>query len=291
MCASSWEKVIVISEGVEIHGVLREPDRQKSRMVVFCHGAFEFKENWSTYAELLTLEGYTTFAFDFAGHGESQGLRSLVSLRDWAYNIRDVLNHLQTRGYHQFALVGWGSGGSAAILAAAHDKRVSCAAILSAPVYLLPGMGERAAYGLIAAVARIKKAIFGKPLTLSRLNELAEVRIASDKTANEQYLSNPKVREQFSAVPIPESLDSVWIDITRAAERIKIPVLVMHGTDDEMVAIDQSEKLYSILQGTKELKLIDGSGHALHLDVEKDTVYAMIANWVKSYGRRNSTIF
>ena len=283
MRALSAENVIVISEGVEIHGVLREADQQKSRAVIFCHGAFEFKENWTTYAELLTAEGHATFTFDFTGHGESQGLRSLVDLRVWAYNIRDILNHLQRRGYQRFALVGWGSGGSAALLAAAHDQRVACAAILSAPVYLLPGVGERAAYGLISAVARIKTAITGKPLTLSRLKELAERRIASDKSANEQYLSNPKVREQYSAVPIPDSLDSVWIDLTRAAARIKIPVLVMHGTDDQILAVDQSERLFSILQGKKELKRIDGSGHALHLDVRKESVFLEIYDWVKRY--------
>jgi alpha-beta hydrolase superfamily lysophospholipase len=281
MGASSAENVIVISQGAEIHGVLREADQHKSRAVIFCHGAFEFKENWSTYAELLTSEGYATFTFDFTGHGESQGLRSLVDLRVWAYNIRDILNHLQRRGYQRFGLVGWGSGGSAALLAAAHDQRVACAAILSAPVYLVPNIGERAAYGLISAVARVKKAITGKPLTLSRLNELSEMRIAADESANEQYLSTPKVREQYSAVPIPDSLDSVWIDLTRAAARIKIPVVVIHGTDDQIVAANQSERLFSILQGKKELKLIDGSGHALHLDVSKETVFLQISDWLK----------
>lgn len=281
MRASSAENFIVISQGVEIHGVLREADQHKSKAVIFCHGAFEFKENWSAYAGLLTAEGYATFTFDFTGHGESQGLRSLVDLRVWAYNIRDILNHLQRRGYQRFGLVGWGSGGSAALLAAAHDQRVACAAILSAPVYLVPNIGERAAYGLISAVARVKKAITGKPLTLSRLNELSEMRIAADESANEQYLSTPKVREQYSAVPIPDSLDSVWIDLTQAAARIKIPVLVMHGTDDQIVAANQSERLFSILQGKKELKLIAGSGHALHLDVSKETVFLQISDWLK----------
>lgn len=283
MCSPPPEKVTVISQGVEIQGVLREADQHKSRAVVFCHGAFEFKENWSAYAELGAAEGYATFTFDFAGHGESQGLRSLVDLRVWAYNIRDVLNHLYGRGYQRFALVGWGSGGSAALLAAAHDRRVACAAILSAPVYLVPNMGERAAFGLISAAGRIKKAITGKSLTLSRLNELSEMKVAVDESANTQYLCNPKVREQYSAVPIPGSLDSAWIDITRAADRVKIPVLILHGTQDRIVTVDQSERLFSILQGKKVFKRIDASGHALHLDGQKEIVFLEICDWVKRY--------
>lgn len=279
----NMERAVFNSEGLDIYGVLREADGPKTTAIVFCHGAFEFQDNWFAYAERLNSEGFTTFTFDFAGHGDSEGLRGLVNLRVWAYNIRDALNYLQTRGYRRFALVGWGSGGSAALLAAAHDPRLSCAVILSAPVYLLPPLPERIAYGLVALAAKIKKAIFKRPLTLSRLNELAEMRMLSDGGANERYLSNPKVREIYQAVPIPDSLDSVWIDITLAAKKVNIPVLVMHGSEDKIIPVDQSQKLYDLLSGEKELKLLQGCGHAVHLDREKDAVYGMISGWVRDH--------
>lgn len=273
------------SEGIEINGVLREIQGPKSSAVIFCHGAFEFQENWFPYAEQLNEEGYPTFTFDFAGHGQSQGLRSKVDLRLWAYNIRDAMNCLQSQGYTRYALVGWGSGGSASILAAAHDTRLSCAVILSAPVYLYPSLADRVAYGLVSTAATIKKALFKRPLTLSRLNELSKMQIMADESANQHYLTNPKLQEIYKAIPIPDSLDSVWVDITRGVAKVTLPTLILHGTEDEIIPIEQSQKLYDLLQGPKKLKMIEGSGHALHLDRGKDTVYRMISNWLKRYAK------
>ena len=280
------QNIIFNSEGLEIHGILRETRQADSSAVLFCHGAFEFQENWFPYAKRLNDEGYATFTFDFAGHGQSQGIRNLVDLRLWAYNIRDAMNSLQSHGYNDFALVGWGSGGSASILAAAHDQRLSCAVILSAPIYLYPSLADRVAYGLVSAAAMIKKALFRRPLTLSRLNELAKMRIMSDEIANKQYLENPKLIDIYKAIPIPDSLDSVWVDITRGAAKVTLPTLVIHGTRDEIVPVDQSQKLFDLLQGPKELKMVEGSGHALHLDGKKDTVYKMISRWLKMYAYR-----
>lgn len=283
MRAPITEQVVVLSEGLEIQGVLRPADSPKSGAVVFCHGAFEYKENWADYAEGLRAEGYPTFAFDFTGHGESQGQRSLVDLRVWAYNLRDIFNHLLKSGFRRFALVGWGCGGSAALLAAAHDRRVACASILAAPINLQPGLGDRAAYGLMTAAARVKRALTGKPLTLSRLKALSETRMAVDESVNERYLADPRVRAQHREVPIPGSLDSVWVDISRAVEKVQIPVLVLHGAEDRVVPLKQSENLLTMLQGEKKLNRIDGSGHALHLDAQKDAVYRGISDWVKRF--------
>jgi len=278
------EQIIVDSEGLEIHGVLFKTDQASSTAVVLCHGAFEYQKNWFAYAKRLTSEGLSTFTFDFAGHGDSQGVRGLVNLRIWAHNIRDVLSDLQTRGYDQFAVVGWGVGGSAVLLSAAHDQRLSCAVILSSPIYLLPTLAERVAYGLLSLIAKAKKAITKRPLTLSRLNELGEMRIAADDEVNGSYFADPYIRQIYQAIPIPDSLDSVWVDITQAIENVRIPVLVVHGDEDMIVSGDQSEKLYALLQSPKALEFVEGGGHALHLDRTKEKVYQMILSWIQNWG-------
>ena len=279
---SNVEQVTFHSEGLEIHGCLWKADRPEKGAVLFCHGAFETRENWAAFADRLSQEGFTVFTFDFAGHGASQGLRGSVNLRTWAYNIRDAMNYLQGRGCSAFGLVGWESGGSAAVLAAAHDLRLSCAVIISAPVYLLPTLAERVAYVLASIVAKLKMAFLHKPLTLSRLKQMKQLRIMSDEAANEAYFADSKVQEIYNAFPIPEGLDNVWVDITGAAEKVNIPVLVIQGAEDKIIPTNQGQKLHDLLQGRKELKMVDGSGHAVHLDLQKDTVYTMISTWMKA---------
>jgi alpha-beta hydrolase superfamily lysophospholipase len=279
---SNVEQVIFHSEGLEIHGSLWKTDRPEKRAVLFCHGAFETQENWAAFADRLNQEGFIVFTFDFAGHGASQGGRGSVNLRTWAYNIRDALNYLQGRGCSAFSLVGWESGGSAAVLAAAHDMRLACAVIMSAPVYLLPTLAERVVYVLASIVAKLKRVFLHKPLTISRLDEMKRLKTMSDETANEAYFADPRVQEIYNAFPIPEGLDNVWLDITDVAKKVNIPVLVIQGSEDKIIPTNQSQKLHGLLPGRKELKIVEGSGHAVHLDLQKDIIYTMIATWVKA---------
>lgn len=288
---TSMEPIHFNSEGLEIHGVFRPATGAKPEAaVVFCHGAFEFQDNWFDYAQRLQEEGFTTFTFDFAGHGLSQGVRGGASLRLWAYNIRDALNYLATRGFNRFGLVGWDSGGSAALLAAAHDPRVSCLVVLSAPVYLSPPFPDRLAYGSLSLLARVKKRIFKRPTTLSRLNELENLRILSDDDLNQLYFSDPRVRETYAHIPIPESLDNVWLDITQTAKKVRVPVRIIHAKEDEMLPVEQSSKLFALLRGKKDFKLVPGRGHALHLDLEKEEVFNLIASWNRKYLKPAKTL-
>jgi alpha-beta hydrolase superfamily lysophospholipase len=276
------EQVTFHSEGLEVHGSLWKTDHPEKGAVLFCHGAFETQENWKAFADKLNRDGFTVFTFDFAGHGASQGMRGSVNLRAWAYNIRDAMNYLQRRGCSIFGLVGWESGGSAAVLAAVHDVRLSCAVIISAPVYLLPTLAERVVYLLASIVAKLKMAFVHKPLTFSRLNEMKRLGIMLDEAANEAYFADSKVQQIYNTFPFPDGLDNVWVDITGAAQKVNIPILVIHGTEDKIIPTNQSQKLHDLLQGRKKLKMVDGSGHAVHLDLQKDTVYTLIASWMKA---------
>jgi pimeloyl-ACP methyl ester carboxylesterase len=251
--------------------------------VILCHGAFEGRENWYPYAERLADQGFPTLALDFVGHGHSTGPRGLVELRQWAYNLRDAVNILAERGYNRFALVGWGSGGSAALLAAAHERRLDCVVVLAAPVQMMPPLSERVAYSLALGASRVWKAIKKTPLTLTRLDDYAKMRFANDEQVDAAYKANPVLQENLKAVPVSGSLDSVWVDITTALVKIKAPVLIIHGRQDAVVPIKQSDLLYAILPGHKKLCLIEDSGHALHLDQKKDEVFIAIAKWLKHY--------
>lgn len=271
------------SENLTLRGYLFAPETPQTTAVVFCHGALEFQDNWFAYARQLRSEQITAFTFDFAGHGQSEGTRNLVDLRVWAYNIRDALNFLSTQGYRRFALVGWGLGGSAALLAAAHDTRLACAVVLSTPVSLMPPFSERVAYGLVSLAARVIKLFRKRPLTLSRLNELSDLRFLSEEQANDLFSTDARIQENYRAVPIPESLDSVWLDISRAVIKVEIPVLILHGVEDEIIPRDQSQKLANLLGGKKKIKTFDRSAHALHLDVDQAAVYDLTVKWIKQY--------
>jgi len=277
------KEVAFESEGYCLSGLLYEGHTANNTAALFCHGAFEYQDHWISYAERLRDEGLTTMTFDFPGHGRSEGLRGMVNLRVWAYNIRDALNYLAKHGYQRFALVGWGCGGSAVVLAAAHDRRVECAVTLAAPVFLMPPFGERVALGAAILISRVKRAIWKQTMTLSRVNDLGNIRYTVDEQTNQRFLSDPRLISHLQTVPVEESLDCTWSDITQAAKKVNIPLLVIHGKQDQVLPAEQSSRLYEIAQGQKVFKLIEGCGHALHLDSKRDEVFNLIAQWIKRH--------
>jgi pimeloyl-ACP methyl ester carboxylesterase len=277
------EQISFRSGECTLTGCLFEAAVLEPKAVVFCHGAFEDQQNWQPYASRMAGQCFSAFTFDFTGHGLSEGIRSTVDMEVWAYNLRDGLNYLARRGYQRFAVVGFGHGGSAGLLAAAHDDRIACLAALAAPVSLIPPLPERIAYSAATLASRIKKKIKHTPFTLSRVQELGDLEILADESANATYLARPELRDYYTAVPIPECLHSVWMDITRSAKRVNTPVLILHGAKDRMIKIKQSQTLAGILPAHKHLEIMPESGHALHLDVEKEEVYKQIARWVKRY--------
>jgi alpha-beta hydrolase superfamily lysophospholipase len=277
------EAITFTSEGYALSGVLFGAAAPGPAAVVLCHGAFERKENWFPYARQLAGEGLAAFAFDFIGHGASEGLRGTVDMHIWPYNIRDALTCLGVRGYRNFGLVGWGSGGTAIVLAAAHDRRVCCGVALSAPICITPSLSSRLVLSLAVGANKIKQALWKKPLTLSRTQELADMRVAVDDDVNARYVADPNLRSHLQRVPVRESLDSVWCDITRGAQKVKVPFFVMHGSEDAIYPLKQSQNLYQTVQGLKELRVIQNSGHAIHLDGQRDVAYKLMAQWLKRY--------
>jgi uncharacterized protein len=281
MSVLNEEKVSFLSEGFTLSGVLYQVADSVPRAIIICHGAFEHKGNWLQYAEALAAEGFTTLTFDFIGHGESAGLRSTVNVRTWAYNIHDAMEFLGNRGFSHFALIGWGSGASAAIVAAVHETRVFCTTVLSPIVLLMPPMAERTAFLLATFFSKVKQKIHLSPLTLSRLREYQALSVAKDQKVNNDYLSDPYTLASLKKVPVAEALDSVWIDITGAAKKIRTPILIIHGDKDTINPLEQSKQLIKIVQGNGVLQIIEGSGHALHIDLKRDEVYRRIVKWIK----------
>jgi pimeloyl-ACP methyl ester carboxylesterase len=64
---------------------------------------------------------------------------------------------------------------------------------------------------------------------------------------------------------------------------VKAPTLIVHGAEDVVHSVEQSQRLHDALHGHKELHVVEGVGHAVHLDLQGDAVYKLIARWMKRH--------
>ena len=89
------EPVRLRSLGEELAGVLfLSEEEQPSPVMIICHGAGEFKENYFELCELLAARGVATLAIDMHGHGASGGERFHVNMRAWVADVRAAIDFL-----------------------------------------------------------------------------------------------------------------------------------------------------------------------------------------------------
>ena len=64
------------------------------------------------------------------------------------------------------------------------------------------------------------------------------------------------------------------------AEIAPRPLLLVHGSEDEVVDVSHAHKLYDRAGETKQIIIIDGAGHRLRQD---DRAMAIVIDWLKSH--------
>lgn len=135
------------SDGVSLAGwfIPGLPDRP---VLILCHDLGSSRSSLVNLAIALRRAGFSVLAFDFRGHGESDGGRSTLGL----YEKRDVfgaLEYLKTRteiDTRRVGVYGVGMGAHAAVLAAADRPALK--------VMVLDGLYPDAGYPLVQGVYR-----------------------------------------------------------------------------------------------------------------------------------------
>jgi len=74
--------------------------------------------------------------------------------------------------------------------------------------------------------------------------------------------------------------DVVLYDIGEALKRYKIPTLIIHGSEDEVVPVDHAFKLYNFIEAPRELYIIEGADHSLTRLSHRNEAISLITTWM-----------
>ena len=275
------------SEGDRLAATLFLPEEGPASGVIFAHGVFEFKEDFFDYAERLAASGFVALALDMRGHGASEGNRYSCDMRQWTADVVNAMNYLETlpevrRGC--LGLVGLSSGGTAVLRAAARpDPRVRAVVTLAASIQTSLSAMERAIFALLGAAGLVKRALIGSDLRVNLVSLANQMVTAEDPAVDEHFHTAPRLVDAFQNVPFPGVWNGFVVDIRDELPRIQAPTLVIHGAQDRMESPGGARVLHDALTCEKELHIIEGSGHLLHLDYKKDEVFALLLDWFRRH--------
>ncbi len=66
-------------------------------------------------------------------------------------------------------------------------------------------------------------------------------------------------------------------------QKSRLPILFIHGGDDDFVPTEMVHKLYNAYQGEKDLLIVEGAGHAVSIEKDREGYWAKVDSFVKQY--------
>jgi alpha-beta hydrolase superfamily lysophospholipase len=238
------------------------------------HGLGEHGGRYERFAAAMARRGMGTFAVDLRGHGNSEGQRGHVdSWSQWTDDIAAFVTHVEGVAGGEVVPVGHSFGGAAmlsTVLAGKlpHSRRF----VVSSPAL------------------KVRVAVPAWKVSLGNATSRYLPRIALDNQVDASTLSRiPEVVEAYRTDPLVHSrISSRLYTEWRAATQnilahggdIKIPFLILAGTDDALIDPDGSRQLHSRAPSTSELRLLQGRYHEPFNDRDNEEVFDIIAAWL-----------
>jgi len=249
----SPQAVALKVDGVDILGQLYLPgNKSQYPTICVCHGIPSGNPpnpndgGYPELAERICHEGFAVFIFNFRGTGASSGNLDLLG---WTRDLKAVINFLWTLpevDRLHLSLLGFSGGAAASVYVASQDKRVSCVVTCACP----------------AEFAFFTKA--DKPQSI--VNHFRNIGAIRDNDFP------PSIEDWFNNFELISPIKYVAGIASR-------PLLLVHGSQDEVVAVSDAYRLYAQAGEPKQLTIVDGAGHRLR---QNDKAMAIATSWLKS---------
>ena len=277
------ESVRLSSLGVELAGILALPAGDGPfPVMIICHGAGEFKENYAELCSLLASRGVATLAIDMHGHGQSAGERFYVNMSQWVADIQAAIGFLLTHPRiegKRIGAFGLSSGGTAILEAALVDPRLKALVALDATVRNSLPIPMTLFLKALVMLGQVKMFFTKRDWRLPLAKMGGGFHLASDPELDRKLQSDPRSLAAFMSFPFPGAAEAFFVNTIKRVSKIAIPTMVLWGEDDKLDPPATARLLFEALTCKKQLHIIPGNGHVGHLDRHKSKVFSLTADW------------
>jgi acylglycerol lipase len=263
--------------GVEIHWQSWLPEGSARASVVIAHGVSEHADRYSHVAARLVRSGCAVYALDHRGHGRSGGKRAVVDRLERAVaDVGTLIGIARTEhpGVKLF-LLGHSMGGAIALqFALDHEDEID-GLVLTSPAAATEAASrvELVAGRVLSAVAPGVGVLPVDSSTISRDPEVVRV-----------YDEDPMVfHKKLPARTVGELVAAIE-EFPERTPGLRLPLLVMIGTADELVPPDAGRMVHE-RAGSADKRLIEYEGlyHEILNEPEQDKVMDDLVQWLDGH--------
>ena len=211
----------------------------------------------------LAARGWRCHAPALAGHARTPEELATTTWRDWARSAREALEELRAE-CDAVCVAGQSMGGSMALHLAAADPSIAAVAALAAPIWLRDW--------------RLR--------LLPVLHRAVRWHVPDDDVD----LHDPRAIDElwsYGRRPTRSILEFTRLIATVRDElaMVRAPVLLLHGGRDRTIDPRNMADIAARLVCSRavETLLLPRSGHAVSVDVDRETVNARVAAWLERW--------
>ena len=244
--------------------------------ILLINGAAETMIQWpEQMIRTLLKNDFRVIRYDNRGLGQSDWIkkwskRNDYNLEEMARDALAVTNHLMIEKFH---IIGYSTGGMIGqILAINHPEKIKTLTNLMSSGYLFDPEAEKPDSKKIAMLRKLIFSYRNKERDIDKVLKfhfkLDHLWIGKDNYVHQQEkqiqktLYEIKFRNGFNKKVFDQHRRAIKNSGSRyrKLKTIKVPTLLIHGSDDPLVKVSHSKKLASLIHGSR-LVIIKGMGH------------------------------
>ncbi len=235
--------------GEKLAATLHTPDAPAREAVILGH-CFTCSRHTAilrAICEGLCDHGFLALRFDFSGNGQSGGDFAASSYSAYIAEIGAAMAFMGAQGASWIGLAGHSMGAAVAVLAAARHP------------------GVRAVCTLAGRLAGLEPASFLTPAQREELERRGEVSF----TSRGRRL---RLHRNFFA-------DAGRYSLAESLAALKIPLLVVHGQQDEIIAVSNAYAAGRHKPRNTELLIVPGADHMFSRTEHRHQVASGVSRW------------
>ncbi len=244
-------------------------------VIVLVHGLGEHCRRYDHLAAFFNEKGIAILGYDHAGHGQTAGKRGHArNMEVLIEGVSTMLENAKKRypGIPLF-LYGHSMGGNIVLNYILRKRPALAGAIATGPFIrmvvepsaILEGMG-RILHNLLPSV--------------TQSNGLNPEMISSDREVVQHYIDDPLVHDRISfALAIALLNGARWLNQYRGD--CPVPLLVMHGADDQITSPLASREFADRLTSEVVYREWSDLYHEIHNEAEQRKVFIFTVDWIE----------
>ncbi len=250
------------------------PDRDPVAVILYVHGLGSHCGRMDHWAERFVMKDVGFMGFDQQGHGRSEGKRGYpknlsVLLNDLGYMVQRIK---ESYPGIPLLLYGHSMGGNVVLNYAITSPGMADGLIVSSPWISLVNPPSRLLQLLVKPLTLIVPG-----MTLS--NGLNPEDISAVPEEVNKYREDPLVHDRIS-IGLFEGVRKGGVRILQEAASINCPMLLMHGSADQITSHAASRELSEKSTGDTLFRLWEGARHEIHHEKLREEVFSFITTWL-----------